>query len=456
MKIINPATERVLKNLKTDTKEEIHSKYLLAQEAQSIWMKQSLDSRIIAVQSFQQRLEKRQEKLATLLTQEMGKPISQSLGEIQGALKRISYFVENSSRYLSDEVVWQQPGWQEIISYEPLGVIANISAWNYPYLVGVNVFVPAIVGGNAVLYKPSEHTTLTGLELQKLWSQSGVPEGLFQTITGDGKAGQALIELPLQGYYFTGSYKTGNSIYQKVAAKMVPCQMELGGKDPLYITANNEKLQQVAEAAIEGAFYNNGQSCCAVERIYVHEAVYNDFVNQFVQEVKQLKLGDPMDESVFMGPLARAEQIAVLEAQVEDALEKGGKLLSGGKVETRQGFYFQPTVIINANHQMKLMTEETFGPLIGVQKVSDDEEALDLMKDSRYGLTAAVFTEDAEQARRLLAALPTGSGYWNCCDRVSPRLPWSGRGHSGFGTTLSHLGIRAFVQPKGYHLKEQL
>lgn len=455
MKIINPATERVIKNIKADVPAIIEDKYFQAREAQVDWSTQTLDQRLEIVVKFHDLLGKYQDKLAQTLTQEMGKPITQSQGEIIGARHRIQYFLENSLQYLSDEVVLKEEGWEEVISYEPLGVIANISAWNYPYLVGVNVFVPALIAGNAVLYKPSEHATLTGIEIQKLWSLSGLPEGLFQTVVGAGGAGKALLALPLQGYFFTGSYATGRSIYEQVAPKMVPCQMELGGKDPLYVTAKNSNLRQVAAAAVEGAFYNNGQSCCAVERIYVHEKVYHDFINFFVKEVMLLKMGDPMNEEVFMGPLARKEQVAYLQDQVQDAKNKGGKVLSGGKPETRQGYYFQPTVVIDTNHEMKLMKEETFGPLIGIQSVQDDDEAVSLMCDSEYGLTAAVFTEDEGQARSILQQMPTGTVYWNCADRVSARLPWSGRGHSGFGTTLSHLGIRAFTKPKGYHLRSK-
>ncbi len=456
MKVINPASERVLKNIKTDQGADIDLKFESAKAAQLDWKQTPLHLRIEIVGKFAVLLKKHQERLAQLLTSEVGKPIAQARGEITGALGRIQYFIEQSTQYLQDEVVFEEGDWQEVIRYEPLGVVANISAWNYPYLVGVNVFIPALIGGNAVLYKPSEYTHLTGLEIQKLWIQSGLRPGIFQVVTGGAESGQHLIELPLNGYFFTGSHKTGYQIYQQVAPKMVPCQMELGGKDPIYVTANNSRLKQVAAAAVEGAYYNNGQSCCAVERIYVHQDVYHDFINFFVQEVKQLKLGDPTNDKVFIGPLARAQQIDFLKEQVQDAIDKGAKVLSGGKAETRQGYYFQPTVIINTNHKMRLMTEETFGPVVGIQMVHNDEEALNLMKDTDYGLTASVFSEDQQQAEQLLAQLPTGSVYWNCSDRVSPRLPWSGRGHSGFGATLSHLGIRAFVQPKGYHLRSKL
>jgi len=369
MKIINPATERVLKNLKTDLGEDIRVKFQLAKTAQLEWEKTPLTHRLDIVRQFAALVKKHQERLAQLLTSEVGKPIAQARGEITGALSRIQYFIEQSTHYLQDEVVFEEGDWQEVIRYEPLGVVANISAWNYPYLVGVNVFIPAIIGGNALLYKPSEYTHLTGLELQKLWIQSGLNPGIFQVVTGGAESGQYLIELPLNGYFFTGSYNTGYKIYQQVAPKMVPCQMELGGKDPLYVSANNTRLKQVAAAAVEGAYYNNGQSCCAVERIYVHQDVYHDFINFFVQEVKQLKLGDPTNDKVFIGPLARAQQINFLQDQVQDAIDKGAKVLSGGKAETRQGYYFQPTVIINTNHKMKLMTEETLGPVVGIQMV---------------------------------------------------------------------------------------
>ena len=456
MKIINPATERVIKNIQTDSPEQILQKYQKAVTAQGIWSEIPLKTRLESLQKFFLLLGRHQEKLAQLLTQEMGKPIAQSRSELTGAQERIRYFLDNTEKYLSDELVLEEGDMQEMICYEPLGVIANISAWNYPFLVGVNVYVPGLMGGNAVLYKPSEYTQLTGLEIQKLWAQCDLPQGLFQTITGGAESGQALVDLPLQGYFFTGSYKTGQALYQQVAPQLVSCQMELGGKDPLYVSAHNKNLHKVAAAAVDGAFYNNGQSCCAVERIYVHEAVYHDFINYFMQEVKQLKMGDPQNEEVYIGPLARKQQIDFLQDQVDDALAKGGKVLSGGQPETRQGYYFQPTVIIDTNHDMKIMKEETFGPLIGIQKVNDDEEALALMKDTNYGLTASVFSDDEEQARDILKELHTGTGYWNCSDRVSARLPWSGRGHSGIGTTLSHLGIRAFVQPKGYHLKRKL
>ncbi len=456
MKVVNPATERVIKNINIDDHHSVEEKYRLAVKAQQSFARSDIPARLEIVKNFSALLLKQETKLASLLTSEMGKPMAQARNEIRGARSRITYFLEKSKQVLSDDVVLEHEDFREVIIHEPLGVIANISAWNYPYLIGVNVFIPALIAGNAVLYKPSEYTVLTGLELQKLWLQSGLEQGLFQTVSGGGGVGEMLLELPLDGYFFTGSHVTGKSIYQKIAKKMVPCQMELGGKDPLYITSKNHKLAQVAKAVVDGVFYNNGQSCCAVERVYVHKDVYHDFINVFVKEVKQMKMGDPMNEEVFIGPLARKEQVAYLQEQVDDAVANGGKVLSGGKAETRQGYYFQPTVIINTTHEMKIMIEESFGPVIGIQMVDDDQEAISLMKDTAYGLAAAVFSDDQQQALNIMDKMDTGTVYWNCSDRVSPRLPWSGRKQSGIGVTLSEAGIRAFTKPKAYHLRSKI
>ena len=456
MKIINPATERVLKNLTEDDQQSLNGKFELAKQAQVGFATQSLEDRLLVVEKFSELLDRNLEKLAQVLTSEVGKPITQSRNELKGAQYRIKYFLQNSQRILADQEIYKDDQINERITSDPLGVIANISAWNYPYLVGVNVFVPALIAGNSVLYKPSEYASLTGLEIQKLWNQAGLDQGVFQAVIGAGSIGSMLVDLPLDGYFFTGSFSTGKKIYEQASRRMVPCQLEMGGKDPLYVAATNSNLHRVAVSVSEGAFYNNGQSCCAVERIYVHQQVYYDFINEFVKEVKLLKMGDPTDEEVTIGPLTRSQQVGVLEVQVADALSKGAKVLSGGKPETRQGYYFQPTVIIDANHDMKLMREESFGPVIGVQMVHSDQQAVDLMNDTEYGLTAAVYTDDGKQAQSILKKLNTGTAYWNCCDRVSPRLPWSGRKNSGFGSTLSEAGIRAFTKPKAYHLRSQI
>jgi acyl-CoA reductase-like NAD-dependent aldehyde dehydrogenase len=454
MKINNPATGELLHELPEDSTASIHSKYQKLRSGQPAWASLPLQERVAIIRRFSEELQRNTDQLAIILTNEVGKPLQQSKNELNGARARIKWLADNAAKYLLDEVMHSEPGLEERIAYEPLGVIGNISAWNYPYLVGVNVFVPALLGGNTVLYKPSEFATLTGLEIAKALHMSGVPENAFQVAIGAREAGEAMLDLPLDGYFFTGSYKTGKYIYERVAHKMVPCQCELGGKDPLYVADDIADVKSVAAATADGAFYNNGQSCCAVERIYVHEKVYDRYVEEFVKEVKTYKTGGPLEPGVYIGPLTRPSQVEVLAAQVNEAVMKGAAVLTGGKKSGRKGYYFEPTVLTNVNHDMNIMREESFGPVIGIMKVRNDDEAIRLMSDSEYGLTASVYSADKGRAERILARVDAGTGYWNCCDRVSAAVPWSGRKHSGFGSTLSHTGLRAFTRPKAYQMKE--
>ena len=455
MKIINPATEYLIVEIEEDTKAGIGKKFHSLQDTQPAWQKVSLEERIKILQKFSILLKQNIEELSHTLTSEVGKPLQQSRNEINGAIGRIKWLTENAVRFLSDETMKLEEGLEEKISYEPLGVICNISAWNYPYLVGVNVFVPALLAGNSVMYKPSEYATLTGIEIEKLLQQSGLPENVFQLAVGGREVGELLLELPFDGYFFTGSYKTGKYIYDKVATKMVPCQCELGGKDPLYVANDVADIKSVAAATADGAFYNNGQSCCSVERIYVHEKIYDDYVEAFTKEVKSWKIGMPTDNGIYFGPLSRKEQLEVLQEQVNDALQKGATVITGGKRIDTRGYYFEPTILANVSHKMSVMKDESFGPVIGIMKVKNDEEAIKLMQDTEYGLTASVYTSDKQRAENILRQINAGSGYWNCCDRVSAALPWSGRKHSGIGVTLSHAGLRAFVKPKAWHLRSR-
>ena len=453
LSVINPATEETIAALNEDSNETLQKKFDVLQNEQPEWQKIPLATRIECIKHFSELLEKSIEQLAATLTSEVGKPLQQSRNEINGARARIKWLIENAEKYLSDEIMNSRNGLEEKISYEPLGVICNISAWNYPYLVGVNVFVPALLAGNAVMYKPSEYSTLTGLQIEKLLKKAGIPENVFQVAVGAKEVGELLLDLSFDGYFFTGSYKTGKYIYEKVAPKMVPCQCELGGKDPLYVADDVKDVKATAAATADGAFYNNGQSCCAVERIYVNERVYDKYIDEFIKEVKSWKIGSPVEEGVYIGPLSRKEQIIVLENQVDDAVKKGAMVLTGGNRVNGKGYYFEPTVIVNVRNDMAIMQDESFGPVIGIMKVKDDDEAIKLMRDTEYGLTAAVYSADQKRAENILKQINAGTGYWNCCDRVSASLPWSGRKHSGFGATLSHAGLRAFTRPKAYHLR---
>lgn len=452
LKVINPATEEVIHELEEDTALSIAEKFKRAKAAQPAWARRSLDERLAILKRFRDLVEKNKETLAAITTSEVGKGISQSRGELNGLLVRIDFFLAATKEAIAEEAVFTDAGMRERITHEPLGVIGNISAWNYPYFVGSNVYVPALLTGNAVLHKPSEFASLTGLKVTELLHEAGVPKDIFIPVMGGGSVGAELLKQNLAGIYFTGSYPTGAKIAEAAAKKLMRVQLELGGKDPTYVTEDVD-VKAAAEGLADGAFYNTGQSCCSVERIYVHEKVYDAFLEAFVNTVKGFTMGDPRDEKTYIGPLTRMPHLVFLEAQVADALAKGAKLLVGGARVKRKGYYFEPTVFANVNHTMDLMREESFGPLIGIQKVSSDAEATALMNDTVYGLTAGVYVRDEARGKAILSEVNAGSAYWNCCDRVSPRLPWSGRGHSGIGSTLSHYGIQAFTQPKAWHLR---
>ena len=453
LKIHNPATGAQLEELSADDRATVATKAAAALTAQARWAATPFAERAAAMQRFRALLVDQLETLALTLTQEVGKPISQSRNELNGLLPRIDFFLEQAESAMRDEHVFDGGGMHEQISHIPLGVVANISAWNYPYFVGCNVIVPALLTGNAVLYKPSEYAALTGLHVTRLLHQAGEPDDVVQALSGAGDVGSALLEQRIDGLFFTGSHATGVRIAQALAPRLVKLQLELGGKDPTYVRADADP-RIAAESLADGAMYNTGQSCCSVERIYVHEAVHDAFVDHFLNTVAGFKSGDPMDPGTYIGAITRAPQLGLLEAQVADARAKGATLHCGGRRKSGPGQWFEPTVFTEVNHSMDLMREESFGPVIGIQRVAGDDEAVALMNDTRYGLTAGVFTRDESRARALLAQVNAGSVYWNCCDRISPRLPWSGHGDSGLGLTLSRHGIQTFTRPKAWHLRQ--
>ena len=450
--IHNPATGEKIADVLADDAASVAHKAQRARAAQPAWAKVPLSDRIAMIERFRGGVVRDLPKLAEVMTRETGKPIKMSRNELNGLLGRLDFFVGMVDPVIAPETVFDENNMIERIEHAPLGVIANISAWNYPWFVGCNVIVPALLTGNAVLYKPSEFATLTGLEIGRLLHEAGVPQDVFLPVIGGGPTGAALLEQKIDGLFFTGSYATGARIAQAVGSRFVKLQLELGGKDPTYV-CDDVDVKAAAESLADGAMYNTGQSCCSVERIYVHAKVHDEFFAHFVETVKGYKLGDPMSDETYIGAITRAPQLDVLDAQVADAKAKGASLLVGGHRLPGPGNWFEATVFANVNHGMELMREESFGPIIGIQKVASVVVAVRLMNDTRYGLTAGVYTADRARAERVLSQVNAGSLYWNCCDRVSPRLPWSGYGDSGVGLTLSTYGIETFTRPRAWHLK---
>lgn len=453
LRVVNPATHEPVCDLPVDDDAALAAKLREARRAQQAWRRIGVTARCEPLRSFRELLVTHAETLARELTEETGKPITQARRELAGVLPRIDFFLENTAEALRPIAVGEEPheGLRELITFDPLGVVAIISAWNYPYLVGASAIVPALLCGNAVLYKPSELAARTGLGITALLHRAGVPPDVLVPVIGAAHTGARLLECPIDGAFFTGSRAAGVQIARQLAGRMLPVQLELGGKDAAYVCEDADP-EAAAVALADGAFYNAGQSCCAVERIYVHRAIEADFSRALVQCVRSFRIGDPQDPDTYIGPLTRPGQLDVLREQLADALDKGARVLIGGERLDRPGNYFSPTVVTGVDSSMRVMREESFGPIVAVQAVCDDEEAIARMDDSDYGLTAAVYTPDEQRARRILDRLQTGTAYWNCCDRVSPRLPWSGRRGSGLGTTLSVSGIRSFVRPRGWHL----
>jgi acyl-CoA reductase-like NAD-dependent aldehyde dehydrogenase len=450
--IVNPATGERLAEVPADDAASIAAKAAAARAAQPAWAAVPLADKLALMRRFRDALVAERETLARTLTLEVGKPITQSRNELNGLLPRIDFFVEKTASTIADEEVFDDGAMRERIGHVPLGVVGNISAWNYPWFVSCNVILPALLTGNAVLYKPSEYATLTGQHIVRLLHEAGAPADVLAGIVGAGTAGAALLDQRLDGVFFTGSNATGVKIARGVAARLPKLQLELGGKDPFYVRADAD-IQAAAEGLADGAMYNTGQACSSVERIYVHERVHDAFVEHFVATVRGMKLGDPLDDATYIGAITRQPQLAVLQAQVDDARAQGATLRCGGRVLPGPGHWFEPTVFTEVDHTMTLMRDESFGPIVGIQKVRGDDEAVALMNDTRYGLTAGVYTRDEAAAQALLARVNAGTAYWNCCDRVSPRLPWAGWGDSGVGLTLSTHGILTFTRPKAWHLR---
>ena len=450
--IDNPANGERLAERPIDDAAAVAAKAMRARAAQPAWATTPLAERRAVTARFRAGVEGELDELAHTLTAEVGKPIRQARNELHAFLGRVDFFLEAVGRATAEETVWNEGGMRERITHDALGLVANISAWNYPWFVGGNVFVPALLTGNAVLYKPSEYATLTGLHIGRLLHAAGVPPDTFAVLVGGGATGAALLDQAVDGVFFTGSVATGMRIAATVGPRLARLQLELGGKDPTYV-CDDADPRAAAESLADGAMYNTGQSCCSVERIYVHERVHDAFVAAFVGAVRGFAIGDPERDDTYIGPLARAAQLDVLERQVADAVARGAHLACGGHRIAKPGNWFEPTVLTHVDHTMEVMRDESFGPIIGIQKVGSDEEAVRLMNDTRYGLTAGVYTPDGGRAERLLARVRAGSVYWNCCDRVSPRLPWTGMGDSGVGVTLSTYGIQAFTRLRAWHLR---
>jgi acyl-CoA reductase-like NAD-dependent aldehyde dehydrogenase/uncharacterized protein YceH (UPF0502 family) len=450
LEIQDPATGTTVRTVAITEPGEIAQKVGRARTAQPAWAARDYEGRAGVLRVFRDLLATEAEECAQLTTQEMGKPIRQARAEVAAVLERVDWNIAHVGDVIAPRTVTAgDPA--ERVTFEPVGVVAHISAWNYPYFVGLNTIVPALLTGNAVLYKPSEHATLTGLRLVDLFHRAGVPVDVVHAVVGAGPTGAALLESDIDMVCFTGSHGTGQRVARAAADKLIRVQLELGGKDAAYV-CDDVDIEGVAIDVAEGAFYNAGQSCSATERVYVHRDIWDRFVAVFTEVVQGYTIGAPTDDSTELGPLARPAQVDTLVAQIADAEQRGARVLVGGHRVDRPGNWFEATVLAGVDDTMALMRDESFGPVIGLAQVANDDEAIARMDDTEFGLGASVFTRDQARAERILARLDVGNAYWNTADRSCVRLPWAGRRNSGLGVSMSESGVRSFVREKAWHL----
>ncbi|GAC1352057.1 MAG: aldehyde dehydrogenase family protein [Polyangiales bacterium] len=416
----------------------------------------SIDERVALCTRAVAAMERDAEPIAVEISQQMGKPLQQARNEVVGMVKRAQHMCAIAANSLADVVIEPaEPGLERRIVRTPLGVVFNLPAWNYPLLTAINVVVPAVLAGNAVIVKHSPRTPLTGDRFAKAFDSAGAPQGVVQSLHCDHATSERIVGDPRIAHVaFTGSVYGGHRIQQAAAHRFLEVGLELGGNDAAYV-AHDCDFAATVEGIVDGACYNTGQSCCAVERVYVHESIYQRFVEACIAPMRAYVLGNPMDATITMGPIAQPLHPAALDAQVRDAVSRGARLLLGG-AQTRidgKGRFFQPTLLADVDDQADVMRLESFGPLLPVTKVKSDEEALAKMNDDDLGLTASVWTRDRERALRFATALAVGTVYMNRCDALDAALPWTGVKDSGKGSTLGAIGLHHLTRPKALNFR---
>jgi acyl-CoA reductase-like NAD-dependent aldehyde dehydrogenase len=450
---VNPALGTLLRELPCDAEGEIDRKLDAARSAQRRWRALALERRIEALRAAFDYFRREREAVARDVTLEMGKPIAQARREVDTLLARVDYMLSIAPAALAAESLPAKSGFDLRIEHEPLGTLLDIAPWNYPLIVPVNVILPALAAGNAVVLKHSPKSPTAGVHFARALAQLPEPDAFAHVIVPDARAAELVRDTRFDYVAFTGSVSTGRSVYRAASERLIDVGLELGGKDPAYVAADAD-LDFAAENVVDGACYNAGQSCCAVERVYVHERVYAAFLERARVSMASYRLGDPTDEATTLGPLVDRAALDRVDAHVQDAVRRGARLLSGGRrASSLAGFFYEPTLLADCSDDASAMRDETFGPVLPARAVADDSEALARMNDSRYGLTASVWTKDAARAERFARELEAGTVFQNRCDYLDPSLPWTGVKESGVGSTLSRYGYLHLTRRKSVHLR---
>ncbi|HVY51581.1 MAG TPA: aldehyde dehydrogenase family protein [Devosia sp.] len=454
VKIISPVDGRVYAERPVATPAEIEAAVSRAKIARRAWAEVTVRERAKFLDHFVDALLGKNDEIVPELAWQMGRPVRYG-GERRGVEERARHMIAIAEESLAPSMRPDKPGFRRWIAREPLGAVMVIAPWNYPFLTAVNSIVPALMAGNAVILKHASQTLLVGERFAEAMKAAGLPDGLFQNLVLNHADTEKLIASgEIDHINFTGSVEGGRRIERAAAGTFATLGLELGGKDPAYVRAD-ARLDHAVENLVDGSFFNSGQSCCGVERIYVHADIYDRFVEGFIETARGWTLGNPLDPATVVGPMAQPKFADLVREQTAEALRKGARRHLNTKYEgDRPGSpYLAPEVLTGVNHQMAVMREESFGPVVGIMKVADDEEAVTLMNDSPYGLTASIWSQDLDAVARIGARVETGTVYANRCDYLDPALVWTGVKDTGKGGALSEIGYHNLTQPKSYHLR---
>jgi acyl-CoA reductase-like NAD-dependent aldehyde dehydrogenase len=456
-RVISPVDGSIYAEFDLPSGAEIEATVARAVRAQDSWKRVPLVDRSTICRRMTDLMVERADAIGAELTWQIGRPVTQSPFEIRrGFQERARYMIDVAADTLADTAVEPKDGFRRFIRREPLGVVLVMAPWNYPYLASVNTVVPAIVAGNSVVLKVSQQTPRVAKHYADAFRDAGLPEGVFQYLHASHDDLARLIGDPrIRFVSFTGSVAGGKAVQRAAGGQFVSTNLELGGKDPAYVRPD-APLEATIENLVDGAYFNAGQSCCAVERIYVHQDIWHPFVDGFVDLTRKYRLGNPLEPETTLGPMVRATAATFVRHQIAEAVRQGARAVIHPREfpAAREGTpYAAPQVLLDVDHRMRVMTEETFGPVVGLMAVKDDDEAVRLMNDSRYGLTASIWTSDVDAGIRIGDRVDTGTWFLNRCDYLDPALPWTGVKDSGRGCSLSRLGYDSVTRPKSFHLR---
>ena len=451
---INPATEEVLDTYEIMTKEQINEKTKKAQQAFSEW-NTDIQKRTDHIHDFAHELRKSKEELAKKVTKEMGKAIKEARSEVEKCAWVMDYFADNGRVFVTDEVV-NTDARKSTVIFEPLGVIGSIMPWNFPYWQALRFAAPSLMAGNTIVLKPASATMGCGIEIEKAFDRSGLPDGVFQTIVGDSSIADILIDSEdVNAVTFTGSVPIGGKVAQRATSQIKKCVLELGGSDP-FIVCEDADIEKASNGAVKGRFVNNGQSCIASKRFIVVKNIANEFIEKFVQNTEKLKVGDPLSEDTDLGPVVNASGLKTIDSQVKDSVKAGAEILTGGEQIGSKGYFYKPTILKNVSQNMRVAQEEVFGPAAPIIVAEDELEAVRLANDSQYGLGASIWTQDLDKADKLSKMVRSGIVTVNNVVISDPRVPFGGVKKSGFGRELSRFGMLEFVNIKSVRFYDQL